>query len=148
MGEHETQAYAFTNIQRYTKQARKYARRLRILTRKKHPQIMLQRFRKVWVWSLGWLLHQINSLENVLKLEQDSVLCDRFTLYFSIVLVLTSASGRGVFYRNVAFSILKHSTKNRCSSFLKRLCVSKLKRFKISSNCQIKTCHLSNGGLF
>ena len=34
----------------------------RTLTEKKHHQIKLQRSRKVWIWTFGWLAHQINSL--------------------------------------------------------------------------------------
>ena len=34
---------------------------LRILTGKKDPQITLQRLRKVWIWTFGSLVHQINS---------------------------------------------------------------------------------------
>ena len=44
---------------------------LRILTRKKHPQIKFQRFRKVWLWAFQWLVHQINSLYEVFKLKQN-----------------------------------------------------------------------------
>ena len=43
---------------------------LRTLTGKKHPQIKLQRFRKVWTFR--WLVHQINSLSKVLKLKQNT----------------------------------------------------------------------------
>ena len=34
---------------------------------KKHPQIKLQRFREVRIWTFGWLVHQINSWYEVLK---------------------------------------------------------------------------------
>ena len=44
---------------------------LRILTGKKHPQIKLQRFRKLWIWTFGWLLHQTNFLYEALKLKQN-----------------------------------------------------------------------------
>ena len=44
---------------------------LKILTEKKHPQIKLQRFRKVGIWTFRWLIHQINSLNEVLKLKQN-----------------------------------------------------------------------------
>ena len=44
---------------------------LRILTGKKHHQIKLQRLQKVRMWAFGSLVHQINSLEEVLKLKQN-----------------------------------------------------------------------------
>ena len=43
----------------------------RILTWKKHPQIKLQRLQKVWIWTFGWLVYQVNSLYVVLKLKQN-----------------------------------------------------------------------------
>ena len=43
---------------------------LRILTGKKHPKIKLQRLRKIRIWTFGSLLHQINSFQEVLELEQ------------------------------------------------------------------------------
>ena len=43
---------------------------LRILTGKKHHQIKFQRSRKIWIWKSGWLVHQIKSLYEVLKLKQ------------------------------------------------------------------------------
>ena len=43
---------------------------LRILTRKKHPKIKLQRLQKIWIWTFGSLVHQINSFQEVLELEQ------------------------------------------------------------------------------
>ena len=33
---------------------------LRILTGKKHPKIKLQHLRKIWIWTFGSLVHQIN----------------------------------------------------------------------------------------
>ena len=44
---------------------------LRILTGKKHPQLKLQRLLKVWKWTFRWLVHQINSLYEALKLKQN-----------------------------------------------------------------------------
>ena len=38
---------------------------------KKHPKVKLQRFRKVWIWTFGWLVHQINSIYEVPKLKQN-----------------------------------------------------------------------------
>ena len=43
---------------------------LRILRGKKHCQIKLQRFQKVWISTCGYLVHQINSLYEILKLNQ------------------------------------------------------------------------------
>ena len=37
---------------------------------KKHLQIKLQRFQNVLIWSFGWLIHQISSLYEALKLKQ------------------------------------------------------------------------------
>ena len=44
---------------------------LRILIRKKHRQRRLQRLQKVRIWAFGSLVHQINSLEEVIKLKQN-----------------------------------------------------------------------------
>ena len=44
---------------------------LRILTGKKQPQIKLERFQEVWIWTSGWLVDQINSLCEGLKLKQN-----------------------------------------------------------------------------
>ena len=43
---------------------------LRILTGKKHPKIKIQRLRKIRILTFGPLVHQINSFQEVLKLEQ------------------------------------------------------------------------------
>ena len=43
---------------------------LRILSGKKHPKIKLQHLRKIWIWTFGFLVPQINSVSEVLKLEQ------------------------------------------------------------------------------
>ena len=43
---------------------------LRIFTGKKHPKIKLQRLRKIRILTFGSLVHQINSFQEVLKLEQ------------------------------------------------------------------------------
>ena len=44
---------------------------LRILTEKKHPKVKLQRFWRVWIWTFGWLVHQMNSIYEVPKLKQN-----------------------------------------------------------------------------
>ena len=74
-----------------------------------------------------------------------SLWCVNFVL--PILFVLTLASGRVVVFRNVVFSILVFSTKNKYSSFLKKVFVFHkicfkvilLKTFKISSGSHIKT---------
>ena len=43
---------------------------LKILTGKKHPKIKLQRLQKIRILTFGLLVHQINSFQEVLKLEQ------------------------------------------------------------------------------
>ena len=74
----------------------------------------------------------------------------------TILIVLTLASDMAVLYGNDAFSILVLSTKNRYSSFLKKVFVFQkicfkikvLKTFKISTDFHRKHVNLSNGGLF
>ena len=44
--------------------------RLRVLTGKKHLKIKLQRLWKIQILTFGSLVHQINSLQEVLNLEQ------------------------------------------------------------------------------
>ena len=39
--------------------------------RKKHPNVKLQHFRKVWIWTFGSLVHQIDSVCEVSKLKQN-----------------------------------------------------------------------------
>ena len=41
-----------------------------VITRKKHPKIKLQRLRKILIWTFVSLIHQINSIREVLKLKQ------------------------------------------------------------------------------
>ena len=43
---------------------------LKILTGKEHPKIKLQPLRKIRIWTFGSLLNQINSIQEVLELEQ------------------------------------------------------------------------------
>ena len=43
---------------------------VRMVTGKKHHQIKLRHLQKVRIWAFGLLLHQINSIEEVLKLKQ------------------------------------------------------------------------------
>ena len=114
---------------------------LRILTGKKHPQIKLQRFRKLWIWTFGWLLHQTNFLYEALKLKQNfrkNKVVTGKTRFFvigpfvlPILFVLTLASGRAVLCGHVAFSILVLSTKKWFSSFVKGVCVLQKTCFKV-----------------
>ena len=59
----------------------------RILTGNKHPKIKLEHLRKIQIWTFGSLVHQIDSFEEVLELEQiflknwqNSTLCDKSIL--------------------------------------------------------------------
>ena len=42
-----------------------------MLTGKKHSQIKPHRLQKIRIWTFGKLVHQINSLKEVLKLKQN-----------------------------------------------------------------------------
>ena len=131
---------------------------LRILTGKKHCQIKLQLLQKVQIWAFGFLVQQINSLWEVLKLKQNfrknkvvtgkhSVLClGLFYRHHSICLNIGFWYGSFVWQWCVLNLVL--STKNWCSSFLKKVFVFQkicfkakvLKTFKIFTDCHIKTC--------
>ena len=85
---------------------------LRILSRKKHRQIVLQCFWKVWKWPLGWFVHHINSFYEVLKLKQNfqknkvvakipSFWCVHFVL--TVLFVITLASDISALYGNEFF---------------------------------------------
>ena len=131
---------------------------LRILTGNKDPQIKLNPFRKVWIWTFGWLIHQINSLYEILKLRfffRNTKVVTGKTPFFTIgpfcnpiLFVLTLASGRTVLYGNVTFSILVLSTKKPYSNFLKKVFVFEKigfkvkvsKTLKIFSDRHINTC--------
>ena len=63
-----------------------------MLTGKKHRQRKIQRLQKLRIWAFGSLIHQINSLEEILELKQNlqkhkvvtgknSVLCDRSIVF-------------------------------------------------------------------
>ena len=96
-------------------------------------------------------------IEEVLKLRQNfrknKVITGKTPFFVtglfctSHSIFLTLASDRGALYGNVAFSILVLSTKDRHSSFLKKVCIFQKiylkvkvwKTFKISNNCHIKT---------
>ena len=104
--------------------------RLRILTGKIHSEMKFQRFRKVWVWTFGLWVHQINSLFEVLKLKKRLLFFTGKTPLFLMgpfctagihffLFVLRLASDRAVLYVDVIFLILVLSTKKLYSSFLK-----------------------------
>ena len=132
-------------------------------TGKNYPQIKLQRFWQVWIWTLRWLIHHINSLHKVLKLKQNFRKCkvvtgkNPFFMWYNMpILYSYLASDREVLCGRVAFSVLVLSTKKWYFSFLKRNCVFQkncfkvkvLKRFEISNDCHIKHADLSKGALF
>ena len=118
----------------------------------------LQRFRKVGIWNIGWLVHQIYSLYEVPKLKQNfrknnqllAKLRSFWQVYFEhqILFVLKLASDRVLLYGNLTFSILLLSTKMRYSNFFKKVYVFEnicfkvevQKTFNISSDWHIKTC--------
>ena len=90
---------------------------LRILTGKKHPQIKLQRFRKLWISTLRWLVHQINCLYEVLKLKQNFrknkgvtgktplFVIGSFILFILFVLILASPWAEDVSWTSYVRSI-------------------------------------------
>ena len=101
---------------------------LRIPTGKKHPKIKLQCLRKIRILTFGSLVHEINSFQEVLKLEhifkKNYVVTGKTPHWF--------LTDRAVLNGNGVFSILAVSTKIRYPSFLKkfsfsRKLVSKLK---------------------
>ena len=109
------------------------------------------------MWTFWWLVHQIISLYEVLKLKQDfrknKAVAGKTPFYVigpfctPHSILLTLASDRTVLYGIDAFSFLVVSTKKQYSSFLKNVFVLQkvwfnvkvLKTFKISSYCYIKT---------
>ena len=128
---------------------------LKILAGKKHPQIKTQRFRKIWTWIFGWLVHQIISLYKILELKQNFLknkVVTGKTPFFAIgpLHTLHSICLKIGFWQSsfVWKCILVLSTKKRYSCVLKRVCVFQkfffkvkvMKKFKLSSDCRIKTC--------
>ena len=89
--------------------------------REKHRQIKFERLRKVRIWAFDSLVHQINPLEEVLKLKQNfpkNKVANGKTPFFVIgpfcthhFICLTLASDMAVLYGDGAFSILVLSTK-------------------------------------
>ena len=76
------------------------------------------------IWTLGSLVHQINSFSEVLKLKQvfqkNKVVPGKTPLFVIGPFVLTLASDRAVLNGNDVFSNLVVSSKKRYSSFLKK----------------------------
>ena len=109
----------------------------------------LQGLQKVQIWAFGFLVQQINSLHEVLKLKQifqkNKVVTGK-TPFF----LIGSFCSHHFICLNIGwtFSILVLSTKNRCTSFLEKafvfqkICfkVKVLKTFKVFSDCHMKTC--------
>ena len=77
---------------------------------KRHLKVKLQHFRKVWIWTFEWLVHQINSLYEVPKLKQN-------------------------FWKSTPFF-----TPSVCIFQKIYFKVNVLKSFKIFSDCHIKVC--------
>ena len=120
-----------------------------------HPQIKLQRFRKLWIWTFGWLVYRINSLYEVLRLKQNfrkNKVVAAKTPFFVIGQFYTPPSiclniefWQSSFVWECCAFIL--SIFKRYSSYLKRLCVfqkicfkiKEMKTFKTSSDCHVKT---------
>ena len=116
----------------------------------------LQRYENYEYQRFGWLVHQIISLYEVLKLKQNYLKTEVVTgktpfsvhLVLLILFVLTMTFDKTVLYGNIAFSILVFSTKEQYSCFLRKVFVFEkidfkvklLKTFKIFSDCHIKTC--------
>ena len=136
-----------------------------ILTGKKHPKIKLQRWRKIRILTFGSLVHQINSFQEVLKLEQifqkNKVVTGKTPLF-----VIGPFCSRHSICLNIGFwqssfewkwcVFNLSSTKKHYSSFLKKVFVFEkicfkvkvLKTFETFTDCHIKTCRSLNGGLF
>ena len=124
----------------------------------KTPQIKLQSFRKAWIWIFGWLVHQINSLCEVLKPKQNFRKNKVFTgkaPFFVIGAFCTSHSVclnihflQGCFvWKCCVFNLSTFNWKTVLQFFEKDLHFSEnlfqnkvLKTFKISSESHIKTC--------
>ena len=89
----------------------------------KYRQIKLQHLQKVRIWGFGSLVHQINSLEEILKLKQNfqknKVVTGKtpffaigpFCTHHSICLTLAS-DNIAVLYGNNAFSIFSFQLEN------------------------------------
>ena len=155
-------AYLFTHLFKDTD--RKVLLLLKDTRREKLPQIKLQRFRKVWIWTFGCLLYQINSLYEVIKFKQNfrkNKIVTGKTMFFMICPFCTPHS---ICHLNIGFwqssfvgkccvFNLILSTKKWYSQFFeKSLRFSKkifkvevLKTFKVSSNFHIKTCRSLKG---
>ena len=109
--------------------------------REKHRQIKLQCLQKVWIWTFGWLVHQVNSLWEFLNWNKIfkkiklllAKLRSLWKVHFvlAIPFALTLASDIVVLYRNDVFSILVLSTKKRYSSFVKKKFVFQKICFKV-----------------
>ena len=128
-----------------------------------HPQIKLQRLRRLWIWTFGFLVHQINSAKELLwqkqnfqKMKQLLAKTPFFVIDPFCTPFCTHSTSLNIgfwvdLFGNETLSIWSFSTKKWYSSFLKKVFVSQkicfkvkvLKMFEISSGCHIKTECLS-----
>ena len=127
--------------------------KLRILTGKKHsktPSAYEKYEYRIWVVGTSNQFFKRGSYTET-KISKQWIRTPFFVIIpfcTDILFVLTLASEMAVLCRNIAFSILLLSTKNRYSSFLKKLFVFQKvcfkvkvsKTFKISSNSHRNTC--------
>ena len=134
--------------------------KLRILTGKTHPKksrtLTKSMYICIWVVDTSKQLFIIGSYSSYTETKfpkkwsgwwHKSVFLRNFHFVFPILFVLTLAFYSAVSYENVD-SIVVLATKNRYSSFLKKVPVFQktslehklIKRFKISSDCHTKRC--------
>ena len=129
---------------------------LSILTGKKHPQIKFQPLRKVWIWTLGSLVHQINSSltgsETKIQFSKKYKVATGKTSVFVIgpfctshTICLNIGSWHVSFvWKWCVFNIIGFNLKNSTPVFLKRFLfsrkfVKKLKYLKRSKFAMIVT---------
>ena len=130
---------------------------LRILKGKKRPKSKLQRSRKIQIWTFGSLVHQINSFQKIIKVEQifqkNKVVTGKSPLFIispfysrhSICLIRIWQSSFE--WKWCVFNLVV-STKKWCSSFLEKVFVFQkicfkakvLKTFETFTDCHMKAC--------
>ena len=132
----------------------------RILTGEKHRQINSSAYKKyqdghlccwyikliLYKWLLKWI--KIFEKNEAATGKTPFFAIGPFCTHQSICLNITLACDIAILYENDAFLILELWVKKRCSGFLKKVFVLQkicfkvkvLKKFKISTDCHIKTC--------